>query len=412
MSDIEMNGEVQETTSEITNEPPAGRNNTANRNGTSEGTLPENQSIDELIRLAEAEEERLKKVRRLQLLNERLSELRRDTGEKPENPPSEVAETDDSTYNLPTTPRASTQDASFDGEVDMERDEDSVSGRTRSRLRPKDLPIYKGQNIPEHQRWCRAAKIAFRLTPDTFTTELTKVTWATQFLEGEPADSWERHEADLEKSSITWDYFARYLLNLVEDPVNRQLHTAQLYQEARQSADQSVHNFEVYLSRLEAQLPSRSEEQRRMDFFTKLRPDLRAALTNYQDLPVAKDSLVALAARLEMNQRRNRGPTLGSHRVTKPGDRQEKKGKGHHKEDKEEGRSLKERRLEGQRNDGGGGKKTDIKDVTCFNCNKKGHFAANCPGPYNPNRVPVGGVGNSQKERGSKKGGVPSSGPH
>ena len=68
-----------------------------------------------------------------------------------------------------------------------------------------------------------------------------------------------------------------------------------------------------------------------MNFFTKLRVDLRKALTNYQNLPNSKESLVALAARLENNQRGHRGPTLGNYRVTKNDDSQGRKNKGKHR---------------------------------------------------------------------------------
>ena len=94
-----------------------------------------------------------------------------------------------------------------------------------------------------------------------------------------------------------------YLLNLVEDPVNRQLHNAQAYTEAVQKSGQSVHAFAAYLSTLEAQLPPYNEEHLVMHLFTKLRPEIRKALSNYQDLPNKRDSLVALAARLENNLR-------------------------------------------------------------------------------------------------------------
>ena len=42
----------------------------------------------------------------------------------------------------------------------------------------------------------------------------------------------------------------------------------------------------------------------RIHFFTKLRPNIRAALTMYQDLPTTRSNLVALAAPLESNLRK------------------------------------------------------------------------------------------------------------
>ena len=62
-----------------------------------------------------------------------------------------------------------------------------------------------------------------------------------------------------------------------------------------------MHSFEAYLRSLEAQLPPFSPAHLVSNLFTKLRPDLRKALTNYQDLPKTRDGLLALAARLEHN---------------------------------------------------------------------------------------------------------------
>ena len=92
-----------------------------------------------------------------------------------------------------------------------------------------------------------------------------------------------------------------YLLDLVEDPVNRQLSTAQAYMDTSQNKTQSVHSFAAYLDNLKAQLPPYTEAQRVNHFLTKLRPSICQALTNYQDLPTTRNSLKALTAHLETN---------------------------------------------------------------------------------------------------------------
>ena len=63
--------------------------------------------------------------------------------------------------------------------------------------------------------------------------------------------------------------------------MNRELSAAQKYSDARQDPDQSVHSFNTYLATLEAQMPAYAEAHKATHFFTKLRPELRAALTNY-----------------------------------------------------------------------------------------------------------------------------------
>ena len=58
--------------------------------------------------------------------------------------------------------------------------------------------------------------------------------------------------------------------------------------------------------------------------------------------------------------------------------------------------------------------KKDLKDVECFTCHKKGHYANTCPMGSNPNKTPVGnlrhyvikeqGKGNPLSKPSSKKG--------
>ena len=78
-----------------------------------------------------------------------------------------------------------------------------------------------------------------------------------------------------------------------------------------------MHNFNTYLGTLEAQLPPYNKAYRTTYFFIKLRPELRAALINYQDLFNIKNGLIALAARLEANIKKNSGNISSSRRSDK-----------------------------------------------------------------------------------------------
>jgi len=72
-----------------------------------------------------------------------------------------------------------------------------------------------------------------------------------------------------------------YLLNLVENPVNCQLHNTQAYTETTQKPDQTVYTFAAYLSILKAQLSLYNEDQLVMHFFIKLHFELKKTLFNY-----------------------------------------------------------------------------------------------------------------------------------
>jgi hypothetical protein len=62
--------------------------------------------------------------------------------------------------------------------------------------------------------------------------------------------------------------------------------------------------FDAFLSNLESQLTSYIEKQRITHLFIKLRLNLRAALTNYQNLLIIKKELLILTNRLKNNMKK------------------------------------------------------------------------------------------------------------
>ena len=51
----------------------------------------------------------------------------------------------------------------------------------------------------------------------------------------------------------------KFLLDIIQDPVNRHLHNAQLYMNVKQNSMQSIHSFNIYLAELKAQLAPYTE---------------------------------------------------------------------------------------------------------------------------------------------------------
>lgn len=82
-----------------------------------------------------------------------------------------------------------------------------------------------------------------------------------QYIRGEPRDRWRAREQDQGRDQATWQAFPEFLLDLIQNPVNRQLNTAQKYADARQRTGQSVHAYVTYIEGLEEELPVYTEEQ-------------------------------------------------------------------------------------------------------------------------------------------------------
>ena len=250
----------------------------------------------------------------------------------------------------------------------------------------------------------RDSDVAFALTLWNFDDEEDKILWAMQSLKGDPKEQWHNERARAPVIASSWGYFTNFLLDKVEDPVNRQLDINQEFTDAKQRPSQSVAAFDAYLTSLEAQLPPFTESQRTSALMTRLRPKLQEAIIRIGTLPVDRNALLSLAACLETTTRRSHsqssqgqrlgGASTGGHKGSnrsnnsKPSQEertvQSKKDK---KENRNSGSKLKSKSKD----------KEWLKNIECFNCHKKSYYATDCRAPKtdgNPNNVPVRSVGN------------------
>ena len=96
--------------------------------------------------------------------------------------------------------------------------------------------------------------------------------------------------------------FKQFLLDLVEDLMNCQLHHVQLHQNAKQGFQQNIQAFTLYLKNLEAHISFMTEKHCYSILFTKLWFKLKVVLINFQTLPDTFESLIVLDAKLKQNQ--------------------------------------------------------------------------------------------------------------
>lgn len=249
-------------------------------------------------------------------------------------------------------------------------------------IRPEKLERYRGRNQREHLEFFRSAETAFHLDPISFQAKNAKVLYAMQFLEGEPREVWYRHIGSIGWDNLpTWEDFKDFLLNLIEDPANRTQSAMQKFMDAKQGPLQSAQAFHIYLSHLEAQLMPYSEHQDTYHYFTKLREDLRIALTNYGSLPTTREGMVARASVLEKNISRSgktstsKTHSLRMHRDMEPPPKRRQMDPAYEALPRYPPSS--------------GAKEND----TCRKCGKKGHWAPDCKSPpmgMNPNHIPAG----------------------
>jgi Ni,Fe-hydrogenase I large subunit len=125
-----------------------------------------------------------------------------------------------------------------------------------------------------------------------------------QSLAKESKKTWYRFKEQNLDHDYTFKKYYEHLLDLIENSINRHLHHAQLFSNAKQEEKQSMQAFDAFLSSLESQLTSYIEKQRIIHLFIKLWSKLRAALTNYQNLLIIKKELLILTNRLKNNMKK------------------------------------------------------------------------------------------------------------
>jgi hypothetical protein len=182
-----------------------------------------------------------------------------------------------------------------------------------SRPRLKEPDTFKGKTLKEARDFIRSLELVFALAPDAYSAEQEKILYGVMFLAGEPRETWHQNNSVQQLDSYSWEDFKSFVLDAVEDPVNRSLSTTVAYETARQGDGQTVQAFATELATLEEQMDPYTPEQRTRHLLAKLKPALRTAIITYHDVPKRREDLVSLATRLESAGRRSEIHTvLGS----------------------------------------------------------------------------------------------------
>ncbi|GAB7357821.1 hypothetical protein MBLNU459_g1090t1 [Dothideomycetes sp. NU459] len=330
-------------------------------------------SLEERIQVAKAQRDLLLKEQELRQLEEHIELLRKTT-----LGPTIIVSSEQS---------QASDDASHSSRKRSASDSQEYSHAKRS-MRPKDPDLYRGSHLKEHKEFCRSCENAFRLTPENFQSEREKVVWAMQYLKGDPREAWYSHWERLPDTSIvTWKAFVKFLLDLLSDPVNRTLEAATQLAKAAQRMGQSIRSFATYLETLEDQLPPYSEEHRVQHLYSKLRPELQTAITNYHQVPRTREELVVLGATLERNQQKAGAPSA-------PQGRRAARAAGQGRPSSSMGKApeQREKRYERPERRSGDSRSRDLASVECWKCHIKGHYATQCDQSTrtkNPNKMEV-----------------------
>ncbi len=166
------------------------------------------------------------------------------------------------------------------------------------------LKKYHDKIIREHREWIRDVKISFWNISWHFESDEKKILYCMIYLKSESKKLWFDHEETMSAAQQTWFNFINFLLNLIEDSMNRDINVTQQYANASQRSDETIWTFAAHLSTLKHQLSLYSDEHKRAHLFIKLRSELRVIITNVQSISITQDALIDLVAWLKTNLRK------------------------------------------------------------------------------------------------------------
>jgi hypothetical protein len=181
--------------------------------------------------------------------------------------------------------------------------EDVTASRKRL-IRLDKISLYHDKSIKKHRDYVKNLTTIFRLISNDFSTKDFKIVYVMQSLAKKSKKTWYRFEKQNLDHEYTFKKYYEHLLDLIENLVNRHLHHAQFFSNAKKKKKQSMQAFDVFLNNLESQLTSYIEKQCIIHLFIKLKSKLRVALTNYQNLFIIKKELLILTNRLKNNMKK------------------------------------------------------------------------------------------------------------
>ncbi len=257
---------------------------------------------------------------------------------------------------------------------------DDVTASRKRTIKLDKIFLYHDKLIKKHRDYVKNLTTTFRLISNDFSTKNFKIVYVMQSLAEESKKTWYRFEKQNLDHEYTFKKYCEHLLDLIENLVNRHLHHAQLFSNAKQEKKQSMQVFDAFLNNFENQLTSYIEKQRIIHLFIKLKSELRAALTNYQNLLIIKKELLILTNRLKNNMKKtiDAQTTFDSRSsdfktsFNKKRDKNEKRENKNSFNDKTETRNRRENIDEKKR------KRSNHSHFICHKCNEVEHIITNC----------------------------------
>lgn len=248
-------------------------------------------------------------------------------------------------------------------------------GLSSGRPRLREPRFYKGKTLKEARAFIKELEVIFALARGSYQLDHEKVLYGVMFLAGEPYETW-HHAHDVGNlGDYTFEDFRRFVLDAVEDPVNRSISVTLSYEKAVQKEGQSIQSFAADLATIEEQMAPYTEEQRVRHLLAKLTPALRTAIIKYHTVPTTRQDLVSLGARIESTDKNSAIKRDAGDSYERGSRKRQKEFKGKPRGDRVSQEARRDRSFITEVREE---TKKGSSDVTCWGCGKTGHYKTEC----------------------------------
>ena len=158
---------------------------------------PSIEGTDDQLRRLQEEEQTLQKAIEVQTMRKKVADLRKQLA----NPGTEEMSIDSSDQ---AADAELAQTSNLTGT--RQREDGSSTTVTRPIRFLAKVPApekYMGKSIKQHRKFMRTYNLTFRSDPEYYRHDTTKILYAMQLLDGEPTETWARHEEEVGQDITT-----------------------------------------------------------------------------------------------------------------------------------------------------------------------------------------------------------------
>ena len=178
----------------------------------------------------------------------------------------------------------------------------SRSPDQRNEIKIKDIPLFSLDfTLQKRENWLADLRYTFEGAPWKYRTDNQKILAAIGHMDSACRQRWHRYIEEKvaiedRETAETWLHFKEWTITLLRNSATLRSDVMSQLERAHQRFGQDPREFHAYLDTLEQHFPRRPEDDRALQFFAKLLPELKRYIQEHIiAMPTTREEMVAVA---------------------------------------------------------------------------------------------------------------------